>query len=122
MRPIKGNPMLNKFLITIAAAGAMTLAAATTTYRVSLLQNSIIDGKQVKAGDYKLEMKDSNTAVLRHGKQTIDLPARQESAPSKFQTTELQYNNNNDLQEIRVGNTHTKIVFGTGNGTPGAGE
>lgn len=114
--------MLNKFLITMAAAGAMTLSAATTTYKVSLLQNSTIDGKQVKAGDYKLEMKDSNTAVLKHGKQTIDLPARQESAPTKFATTEIEYTNNNDLQEIRVGNTHTKIVFGTANGTAGAGE
>jgi hypothetical protein len=99
----------------------MTLSAATITHKVSLLQNSIIDGKLVKAGDYKLEMKDSNTAVLKHGKQTIDLPAREETAPTKFATTEMQYTNNNDLQEIRLGNTNTKIVF-AGNGSTGAGE
>lgn len=113
--------MFNKFVLTLAAtAGAVTLSAATATYRVSILQNSIIDGKQLKAGDYKVEMKDNNTAVLKHGKQSIELPAREETTPQKFSTTEMQYTNNNDLQEIRIGNTHTKIVFGAGTTANGA--
>lgn len=114
--------MLNKFVLTLVAAGAMTLSAATVTYKVSLLQDSIIDGKQIKAGDYKVEMKDSNTAILKHGKQTIELPAREETAPKRFDSTEIQYTNNNDLQEIRIGSTNTKIVFGSGNGSGRVGE
>ena len=114
--------MLNKFLLTLAAAGAVSLSAAAPTYKVSLLQNSMVDGRQVNAGDYKLEMKDSNTAVLKHGKQTIQLPAREETAPAKFSTTEIQYRNNNDLQEIRIGGTNTKIVFQAGHTTAGGAE
>ncbi len=114
--------MLNKFLLTIAAAGALSLSAAAPTYKISLLQNSVVEGKQVNAGDYKLEMKDSNTAVLKHGKQTIEVPAHEETTPAKFATTEIQYTNSNDLQEIRIGGTNTKIVFDAGHATAGGVE
>src|SRR5437868_6914215 len=100
----------------------MTLSAASGAFKLAFLQDSIIDGKQVKAGDYKLVMKDSNTAVLKHGKQTIELPAHQETAPQKFSTTEMQYTNNNDLKEIHIGSTTTKIVFNGGNGSTGGAE
>jgi hypothetical protein len=112
---------LKKLVFSLALAGAMTLIAATGAHRLSLVQDSIIDGKQVKAGDYKLEMKDANTAVLKHGKQTIELPAREESAPQKFSTTEMEYTNNNELKEIRFGSSNTKIVFSGVNGTTAGG-
>ncbi len=114
--------MSNKFVLTLLAAGAISLSAAAPTYKVSLLQNSIVEGKQLTAGDYKIEMKDSNTAVLKHGKQTIELPAREENAPQKFSSTEIQYTNNNDLQEIRIGGTNTKIVFEGAHATAGGAE
>jgi hypothetical protein len=95
----------------------MTLSAAGVTYKVSLLDDSIVAGKQVKAGDYKIELKDNSTAVLVHGKKSIEVPAKAETSPTKFSTTEIQYTNNNDLQEIRIGGTNTKIVFGGTNST-----
>jgi hypothetical protein len=99
----------------------MTLSAAGVTYKVTLLDNSVIAGQQVKAGDYKLEMKDSNTAVLIHGKKSIELPAKEETNPNKYATTEIEYSNTNQLHEVHVGGTNTKIVFGgasaTSNGT-----
>ncbi len=110
---------MKKILFTLAAAGVMTLSAATGTYKVSVLENSLVDGKQVKAGDYKLEMKDTNTIVLKQGRQAIELPGRTETATAKYSSTELQYTNNNDLQEIHIGGTNTKIVFGGSN--PAAG-
>ncbi len=113
---------MTKFALTLAALGAMTATAATSTFKVSLLENSIVDGKQVKAGDYKLEFKDNNTAVLKHGKQTVAVPAREETAPTKYATTEMQYNNQNNLQEIHIGGTHTRIVFSPATGGASAGE
>ncbi len=107
--------MLNRILLTLTTAGLMTLSAAGVTYKVSLLDNSVVAGKQVKAGDYKVELKDNNTAVLMHGKNSIEVPAKEETSPTKFATTELQYTNNNDLQEIRIGGTNTRIVFGSAN-------
>lgn len=103
--------MLKKILVTFTTAGVMVLSAAGHTYKISLTDNSVIDGKQVKAGDYKLELKDPNTAVLMHGKNVIELPAKQETNATKYETTEFEYTNNKDLKEIRFGGTNTKIVF-----------
>jgi hypothetical protein len=111
--------MLNKIAMTLLTAGAMTLSAAET-YKVSLHQDAVVDGKQMKAGDYKIEMKDNNTAVLKQGKQSIEVPVRTETAPSKFASTQVQYTNSNNLQEIRIGGTTTKLVFGANNSGSGS--
>ncbi len=103
--------MLNKVLLTLTTAGLMALSAAGMTYKISLLDDSTIAGKQIKAGDYKLELKDNNTAVLTHGKKAIEVAAKAETSPNKFQTTEIEYTNNNQVHEIRIGGTNTKIVF-----------
>jgi hypothetical protein len=93
----------------------MTLSAAGVTYKISLLDDSVVGGQKVKAGDYKVELKDNNTAVLKEGKKSIEVPAKAETSPNKFSTTEIQYSNNNSLQEIRIGGTNTRIVFGNAN-------
>jgi hypothetical protein len=118
----KGDSMLNKFLVTITAAGAMTLSAAGVTYKVSLLDDSNIGGKQFKAGDYKVELKDSSTAVILKGKKSVEVPVKEETAPSKFSTTEIQYVGDHKVQEIRIGGTNTKLVFGDNNTTSNGTE
>lgn len=107
--------MLNKIALTLLAAGVMTANAAS--YRVSLHQDTVVDGKQVKAGDYKIEVKDNNTAVLKQGKKEFEVPVRTEDTQSKFSKTEITYTNGNNLQEIRVGGTTTKLVFGADKAT-----
>jgi len=110
--------MLNKIAMGLLTAGALTLSAAET-YKVSLHQDAVVDGKQVKAGDYKIEIKD-NTAVLKQGKQSIEVSVRTETAPSKFASTQVQYTNSNNLQEIRIGGTNTKLVFGANSAGTGS--
>ncbi|MFL6450394.1 MAG: hypothetical protein ACJ746_22340 [Bryobacteraceae bacterium] len=102
--------MLNRVALAFLTAGLMTMSAAT--YKVSLHQDAVIDGKQVKAGNYKIEVKDNNTAVLTQGKKTVEVPVKTETAQSKFSSTQVQYTDGNNLQEIRVGGTNTKLVFG----------
>ncbi len=112
--------MLNRLFLGLVAVGVMTLTAATGTYKITLFQDSVVNGKQLKAGDYKVEMKD-NSAVLKQGKQIVEIPARAETGSSKFSSTQIEYKNNNNIQEIRVGGTNTKIVFGnTGSASNGA--
>ena len=113
---------MRKFVLTLTALGVFTLSAANRSYHVSILQDSIIDGKQVKAGDYKLEMKDSNTAVLKHGKTTVEVPAREETAPQKFPSTEMEYINNNNLRAVDIGSSTTKIVFTSATGNAAGAE
>jgi hypothetical protein len=104
--------MLNRIALAFLTAGVMTMSAAGT-YKVSLHQNVKVSGKQLKAGDYKIEVKDNNTAVLKQGKNTIEVPVKTETADSKFASTQIQYTDGNNLQEIRVGGTNTKLVFGS---------
>jgi hypothetical protein len=111
--------MLKKILASFVTVGAMAAIAATGTYKVNLMQNSILDGKQLKPGTYKVDV-ENNTATLKHGKTTVQAPAREETAQNKFQNTQMVYTNN-DLKEIDIGGSHTKIVF-TGMNHANAGE
>lgn len=111
--------MLKKILTGFVTVGAVAAMAATGTYKVNLMQNSILDGKQLKPGTYKVDVV-NDMATLKHGKTTVTAPAREETAQNKFQNTQMVYNNNN-LQEIDIGGSHTKIVF-TGSGNATAGE
>lgn len=111
--------MLKKMLASFVTVGAFAAMAATGTYKVNLMQNSILDGQQLKAGNYKVDV-ENNMATLKHGKTTVQAPAREETAQNKFQNTQMVYTNNN-LQEIDIGGSHTKIVF-TGANHARAGE
>jgi hypothetical protein len=111
--------MLKKMLASFVTVGAVAAMAATGTYKVDLMQNSVLDGQQLKAGTYKVDV-ENNMATLKRGKTTVQAPAREETAQNKFQNTQMVYTNNN-LQEIDIGGSHTKIVF-TGANTAKAGE
>ena len=102
--------MLNRITLAFLTVGVMITSAAT--YRVSLHQDAMVNGKLVKAGDYKIEVKDNNTAILKQGKKEVEVPVKTETAGSKFSSTQVQYTEGNNLQEIRVGGTSTRLVFG----------
>jgi len=102
--------MKKKLLLSFMALGVTAAFAANDTFKVNLFQDSVIEGKTVKAGEYKLSMENGN-AILKRGKESIAIPARQETDPNKAASTELTYKDNTNLQEIRFGGTHTKIVF-----------
>jgi len=96
-------------LLSFVVLGSMAFAAGNTV-RVNLDRDSVIEGKTVRAGNYKISVENGN-AVLSHGKESIQVPAREEAAPNKFPSTELTYKGTADLQEIDLGGTTTRIVF-----------
>jgi len=101
---------MKKTLVVVFLAVGATLFAAANTYKVSLLQESVIDGKTFKAGDYKIVMENGN-AVIKQGKETFELPARVETESGKALSTEITYKDNSVVKDIWVGGTRTKIVF-----------
>jgi len=79
--------------------GAVGYAA---TYNVTLLKPTVISGKTLKPGEYKVEVNNS-TAVIRHGKE--------------FNSTTLKYFKDGEaykLQEIGIGGSTTRLVLGEG--------
>jgi len=102
---------MKKTLLLGFIALSATAFAASNTLKVNIFQDSVVDGKTIKAGDYKISIENGN-AVMTQGKESIQVPAREETEPNKFPHTELTYKNNStNLEEISVGGTHTKIVF-----------
>ena len=104
--------MIKKALFAFATI-AIAVASAASSDRLTIFEPSVINGTELKPGDYKLEVKDSSVVITR-GKQTVEAPVKIESAPSKFNATSVRYTNGNGKQsvdEIRLGGTTTKLVF-----------
>jgi len=103
--------MTKKFFVLFAMAAALASAA---TYRVKLLQPTVIAGTTLKAGDYKLQVQD-NKAVFTAGKSTAEAQVKVESADQKFASTSFRYDRAADgtlkLQEVKIAGTNTKLVF-----------
>lgn len=109
-----------KLLVSYMIFGIMVAIAASNTHRVEIPENSVVAGKILKAGDYKIEVQ-NNIAVIKQGKEAIEVPAHVESATKKFASTEIEYTTNK-IQEIHVGGSRIKIVFGNSNATDGVGD
>jgi hypothetical protein len=105
------------------AVMSLAVASAADTYRVTLFQPSVVAGKELKPGDYKVTV-DGNKAVIRAGKEQVESQVKVESTENKFNATSVRYSNGDGkfkVQEIRLGNTKTKLVFPTDNQGAAAG-
>ena len=108
---------------------ALTLAALTmgavgqaATYHVTLLKPTIVAGQELKPGDYKIEVNE-NTAVISHGKQSVEAPVKTESADRKYDVNTVKYVKDGEkykLLEIGIGGSKTKLVLHEDGGVAGA--
>ena len=101
--------------LTILAMGTIAQAA---TYHITLLKPSVVAGKELKPGDYKVEV-DNDKAVISHGKTSVEAKVKTEAAEKKYDSTTIRYAIEGDkykLQEIGIGGTKTKLVI-SGDGT-----
>jgi hypothetical protein len=99
------------FLIPLLIAAA-NVSQAAEVYKVKLIDPVIADGKELKAGEYKVEVNDQ-TATFRNGKETTEVKIKAESNDAKYNSTSVRYSQEggkNILQEIRVGGSKTKLV------------
>lgn len=92
------------------ATFALAVASAASSYKVTLFQTSKFGPNELKAGEYKLEVKD-NKAVVKDGKKMLEADVKVETEASKYSATSVRYLDNGKIQEIRLGGTNTKIVF-----------
>jgi hypothetical protein len=104
--------MVKKLALSLSVF-ALAVASAASKYTVTLYQPSIVNGTELKPGDYKVEVND-NTVTISKGKQSVQAPVKTETADSKFSSTSVRYLNGDGkyrVQEIRIGGTNTKLVF-----------
>ena len=100
---------MKKIMLAVATF-ALTAFAASNTFHVTFDEAAWINGTQVKAGDYKLQV-EGDKAVLKSGKTVIEAPAKLETAEHKFDTTGVVMDSKGKVQEIQIGGTKDRIVF-----------
>ena len=100
-------------LVLAAVAFAGTIPAAKNSYHITLMQTSVINGTELKPGDYKLNLGEGKITLVQ-GKVSVEAPAKIETVESKFDSTAVRYKDENGKQsvaEIRLGGSKTKIVL-----------
>lgn len=104
--------MIKKVLISFATIAVV--AASAATYRVNLLEPAVVNGQQLKAGDYKVDVV-GDKAVFHSGKQATEAPVKVQTAGEKFKQTSFRYDRSQDgklkLQEIDLGGSNTSLIF-----------
>lgn len=107
--------MVKKSIFAFATL-ALAVASAASSYTVTFFQPVVVNGQTLKPGDYKVQF-DNNKATLRQGKAVTEAPVKVENNDNKYATTSVRLNGA-QIEEIRLGGTHTKLVFEkTGAGT-----
>jgi hypothetical protein len=89
------------------------MVASAASYHVTLFQTSLVGGKELKAGDYKVTV-DGDKAVISMGKEKVEAPAKVETADTKFSSTVVRYapdGGKMKIVEIRIGGTNQKLIF-----------
>jgi hypothetical protein len=89
---------------------ALATAGAATKYNVTLFQPTLVNGTELKPGDYKVEVA-GDKAVFKQGKTLFETPVRVQDTGVKNRTNAVRYIQGERLQEIRIGGTRTKLVF-----------
>jgi hypothetical protein len=80
---------------------------------VKLHQPSVVEGKELKPGNYKVQLSDS-AITITNGKETVESTIKTEEGSERFASTSVRYTEDAGkmkIREIRVGGTSTKVVF-----------
>jgi hypothetical protein len=91
---------------------ALSVAGAAT-YEVQLVDSSVAKGKDLKAGDYQLNVKENSIVIVR-GKKQVEVPVKVQNTDQKYDRTRVIYNENKGkftIREIELGGTSTKLTL-----------
>jgi hypothetical protein len=102
-----------KKAMLLASLLAGLALANTKSFTVTLYEPAVVGGTELKAGDYKCELRDQKL-VIKHGHETTEAPVKVENSDSKYASTSVRYNTGDGkqkLEEIHVGGTNMKLVL-----------
>jgi hypothetical protein len=102
--------MIRNITIGFVSLALAAASAASSSYKVELFSPSTVNGNTLPAGKYKVEVNEDK-ATLSQGKTMTEAPVKVETSTQKYQATSLVYGPNQQLQEIHIGGTTTKLVF-----------
>ncbi|MGA2741598.1 MAG: hypothetical protein ABSG65_29700 [Bryobacteraceae bacterium] len=100
-------------VLTSFAFVALSVASAAT-FKVSFAEPPVVRGKALKAGDYRLDVKENSVVIVKNNKEQVEVPAKIEDVHRRFDQTRVLYTENNGkffIHEIELGGTTTKLTF-----------
>jgi len=104
--------MFKRFVLAFAIL-SLAVACAASSYKITLTQPSVVNGNQLKAGEYRLSV-EASKVIIASGKESVEIPVKVENNDQKFDTTSIRYTEEggkSNISEIRIGGTKTKLVF-----------
>ena len=110
---------MKRYLIVFA--GLALSVASAETFHVTLFQPTVVQGKELKAGDYKMDLQNNQLTIAR-GKEKVEVPVTVEKANKNFGTTAVRYTEEQgkySIREIEFGGSKTKVVIGAGTAAGG---
>lgn len=105
--------MRNRIMALLALAFLTTGIASAETHTITLYSVSHVAGKELKPGNYKLEVAQEKV-TFTNGKQTVESTVKVEQTDAKYAKTSVRYaevGGTNTVTEIRLGGTNTKLIF-----------
>jgi len=100
-------------LALAAMAFAGTIPVGKNSFRITLMQPSVVNGTELKPGEYKLNLSEARITLVQ-GKISVEAPATFETADSKFDNTAIRYQQQGGKQsvaEIRLGGSKTRVIL-----------
>lgn len=107
--------------ILIAFVGLALPVVCAETYHVTLFKSTIVQGTELKAGDYQVNLQ-KDQLVIQNGKQKLEVPVKIEKAEKNFGSTAIRYTEDRgkySLREIQFGGSKTKVLVGAGTSSGG---
>lgn len=104
---------MRKLLTALVVLG-LTVAAEAKTFYITLFQPSTVGSVTLQPGEYKLDL-DGAKVMIRNESGSAEAEVKIENGDKKFGSTSVRYQNgdgNYHVQEIRLGGTKTRLVFG----------
>ncbi|MGA2742846.1 MAG: hypothetical protein ABSG65_36085 [Bryobacteraceae bacterium] len=99
--------------LTAFAVAALSIAGAAT-FPVSLIEPAVVNGKELKAGDYLLDVKESSVVIVKGKKPQVEVHAKIENTNQKYDRTQVLYNQDKgkfSIKQIELGGTSTRLTF-----------
>jgi hypothetical protein len=111
---------MKKAIAVIFALG-ISAAYAASSYEFTLYKATTVNGAQLKPGPVKLDLQ-GDKVVIKQGKTSVDSVVTVQNGEHKFNASSVTYNADaaDQIQEIRLGGTATKLVFESGAKTAAA--
>jgi hypothetical protein len=105
---------MKKTLFALALSALALGSASAKQYTVTLFRPAVVAGTEVKPGDYQIDIK-GDKITFKGSKINAECNAVVETSGDKFLNTAVRYEERDGkfhVQEIRIGGTDKKVVFG----------